>query len=145
MIQNFIHELPDDIINIIWEKIEDKYKPFLSRTLYSKHHTLYIQHKYKCIGSLHFQAYILFIMKNNISIALLDLLKNLLDMDIISSYKKLHFSHKIFFSYYELLKYIGKKHKSYKCVELLKMCDNRSITDRKLHKNFIRTNISWTI
>ena len=76
MLQIFIYKLPDDIIDIIWEKIENKYKPFLSRTLYNRYHSLYIQQKYKCIGSLYFQEYILFIMKNNISIALLDILKN---------------------------------------------------------------------
>ena len=66
MLQKFIDKLPDDIIDIIWEKIEEKYKPFLSRILYTKYHTLYIQQKYKCVGSLYFQAYTLFIMKNNV-------------------------------------------------------------------------------
>ena len=141
MLPFFFDRLPDDVLNHIWEMINIKIKPFISKTHYSRHHSDFIKRKFKCVNSLHFQGYSLFIIQNDISISLIDLIKNILDMDFISSYKKIHHSESVFFSYYDLLKFIGKKYDSRRCVEILKMCDTRSIADKKLYKSFITRNI----
>ena len=141
MLPFFFDRLPEDVLNHIWEMIDIKIKPFISKTNYSRHHADFIKRKFRSANSLGFQGYSLFVIQNDISIALIDMMKNILDIDIISSYKKMHHSESVFFSYYDLLKFIGKKYDSRRCVEILQMCDNRSIADKKLYKSFITRNI----
>lgn len=125
----------DILYDYIWPSIPYKTKVLLNYKLYNKYHNIC----YKIDSK-----YLIFIIKNNIHIALPNIFNNIkFNINLNNKFK---YDNKIFFNYYTFYLYLCKKHKNIKFYNYYIKNINNNLQDNiriKEYKKYIDKNILW--